>query len=138
MSNSKVLSSLLGFAMFSWMPIQAHAADYTFIANDNSKQTRFCVAAGSNDLQSLKREIRKLQRAPHQHVKPLVDSIRCNGQTAPEFARQYQASETLAFLNRHSSHKVSELEPNVQLREIAQSQSDGSGAEVIVVHVSSQ
>jgi hypothetical protein len=116
---------------------QATAAEYTFVASDNSKQTKFCMAAGSNDLTSLKREIRKLRRAPHQHVKPLVDSMRCNGQNVTEFAHRYEASDTLAFLNQHSSHKAPELKPNVTLRKITQSESDGSDAEVIVVHVSS-
>lgn len=138
MNNPKVLSRLLGFAVFACMSTQADAAEYTFIADDNSKQTRFCVAAGSNDLVTLKRAIRQLRRSPHQHVKSLVDSIRCNGDFASEFARQYEASDTLAFLNRHSSHQVAELKPNVTLREITQSDREDSDLEIIVVHVSSQ
>ncbi|WP_448211735.1 DUF3718 domain-containing protein [Colwellia sp. MEBiC06753] len=91
------------------------AANYIFVATDNSKETQLCVNAGNNNVQALKHTIR--QMGPHQR-KASVNFIRCNDLSPAKFAHKYQAHNTTAYLNRYS-FKQNKVTPTVTIKDVA-------------------
>ena len=133
--KTSIQMTLFAFALFS---LHAQAAQFTFVAEDSSHQTRLCIAAASDDMKSLKREFRRLRQGTTLRHDSVISSVRCNGESAAKFAQRYGAAETLAYLNRFSDEKYPLQEPNVSLREIVDSEQPSSPSDAIVVRVNSK
>lgn len=123
-------------AIFACASTQVHATEYRFVAEDRSPATRFCVAAGEDDMDGLRRQIRKLRQSPHHQYKTVVNSIRCNGQVAAQFANVYGATETFEFLYRLTVRKNRNKVGHTSVEDVALKQSDGNAPDVIIVQVS--
>ena len=115
---------------------QVQATEYEFVAEDHSPATRFCVAAGEDDIQGLRSAIRKMRQSPHHQYKTIVNSIRCNGQVAAQFANVYGATETFEYLYRLTAKENREQVGRTSVEDVAVQSPDLDGSDVIVVQVS--
>lgn len=115
---------------------QLHAAEYRFVAEDHSTATRFCVAAGEDDLNGLRSQLRKLRQSPHHQYKAVVNSIRCNGQVAAQFANVYGATDTFQFLYRLTAREYREQVGRTSVEDVVLMRPDNDAHDVIVVQVS--
>jgi hypothetical protein len=114
---------------------QAGATEYRFVADDASPVTRFCVAAGEDDIDGLRAQIRKMRQSTHLQYRTLVNSIRCNDEIAVQFANRYGASETFSYLYRLTSKENREQVPYTSVEELAdESRSEGE-SDMVLVHV---
>jgi hypothetical protein len=129
MKRFVTLIALTGFA------VQASATEYRFVADDASPVTRFCIAAGQNDIDGLRAQIRKMRQSTHLQYRTLVNSVRCNDEVAVQFANRYGASETFSYLYRLTSKELREQVPVTSVEELAdESRADGE-PDVVLVHV---
>jgi len=115
-----------------------HATEYQFVANDYSSATRFCIAAGEGDLDGLRYQIRKLRQSPHLQYKTIVNSIRCNGQIAAQFANTHGATNTFEYLYRLTDDKNRKHIGRTSVEEVALDQSGTETPDVVIVRVSAR
>ncbi|ASJ96733.1 MULTISPECIES: DUF3718 domain-containing protein [Shewanella] len=106
----------------------AYGANYQFVAEDNSLETKICIAAGSDNQASLKR---KLVNYEH-NMRYGVNTISCNGMSLAQFSHRYEALQTYAFLSRHSS-LANKVKTRVSITDLARHQVPEEGAPVMVM-----
>jgi hypothetical protein len=114
----------------------AHATEYTFVAEDHSPATRFCVAAGEDDIQGLRSAIRKLRQSPHVQYKTIVNSIRCNGQVAAQFANVFGATDTFEYLYRLTATEHRKQVGRTSVEDVLAQRPNPGDSGVILVQVS--
>ena len=116
---------------------QVHATEYQFVSDDHSSATRFCIAAGEGDLDGLRQQIRKLRgKSPHVQYKTIVNSIRCNGQIAAQFANTYGAKNTFDYLYMLTDEKNRKHIGRTSVEEVALNQLAIETPDVVIVRVS--
>ena len=115
---------------------QVHATEYEFVAEDHGPATRFCIAAGEGDIDGLRFQIRKLRQSPHHQYKAIVNSVRCNGQLAAQFAKLYGADDTYEYLYRLTSKQNREQVGRTSVEDVVLGQPDVSRPDVVLVRVS--
>ena len=116
-----------------------HATEYQFVADDRSSATRFCIAAGEGDVDGLRNQIRKLrQSSPHIQYKTIVNSIRCNGQIAAQFANAYGATNTFEYLYRLTDDRNRKHIGRTAVEEVALDQPATESPDVVIVRVSAR
>jgi len=81
------------------------AAQYVFVAGNNSLETRACIAAAENKLLKFKRTA-KLVAPRGNSFRKVVNLLKCNDKSLADFTYQYDADKTLKFIDRFSKHDV--------------------------------
>lgn len=130
--NTYRILSLLALA---GLTAQVHATEYRFVADDAGTETRLCLAIAENDLDGLRREMRKLRQSPHHQVKDLVNSIRCNDELPAQFAHRYDAPATFSYLYRLTDSVHRDQVPHTSVEELTQEESSSEPTAVVMVHV---
>ncbi|QSX29245.1 DUF3718 domain-containing protein [Shewanella cyperi] len=90
MKNTLILASLIAAGLASGV----QAADYVFIARDNSPETKMCIAAGSNNRIALRMQM----SSDHGVSRYNANTVVCNGASLAQFAHKYGADKTYAYL----------------------------------------
>ena len=114
---------------------QASASEYTFVAENPTAITRFCIAAAENDLAALRSAIKKLSPSPHQKHKTVINSVRCNGQVAAHFAQTYIATETFDYLYKFTEKRNKKMVPYTTVEEYIASGIESKDPGVVIVQV---
>ncbi|PKG99135.1 DUF3718 domain-containing protein [Paraglaciecola sp. MB-3u-78] len=116
----------------------AYAAQYKFIAKDNSKDTKMCVLAGNNEIEPLKKAVKynKTWSSYKESEKSLVNRVYCNNLHIANFAKKYNANETFDYLKKYTrKHNLDKL-PTVTIKDVvARTSVNKSAEEIIIVYV---
>ena len=131
-----MIKQLIATIAILFCAAQVHATEYQFVAEDPSSSTRFCIAAGEGDLDELRYQIRKLRQSPHVQYKTIVNSIRCNGLIAAQFANAHGAKDTFEYLYRLTDSKNRKQVGRTSVEEMALDQPDNDAPNVVIVRVS--
>jgi len=110
--NTLKLTSVVVMILFSY---QVNAANYKFVAMDNSISTKMCVLAGSND----KTQLKKTMRLSGHNNRFIANNIKCNDMIMVQFANHYGAANTTKHLNRYTRFINRVPETSVTIRDIA-------------------
>ncbi len=129
------MKSLVSLTVLTCCAFQAHATEYRFVADDISAATRFCVAAAEDDIDALRSQLRKMRQSPHHQVRSIVNTVRCNDQPAAQFAHQYGATDTFAYLYRLTTREQRELVPETSVEDVAHEAPSADAPDIIVVRV---
>ena len=111
------------------------AAEFRLVGQDHSSETRFCIAAANDDMEGLRREIRRLRQSAHIQYTSIVNSIRCNGALPAQFAIGWGASETFSYLYNLTSKRNREQLKQEPFEQLAMGV-DGAEQDLVVVQVS--
>jgi len=101
MNNVKTL--LLAACVTTALPLSA--AQYVFVAGNDSMETKLCIAAAENNLKKYKKTARafSLNKSVHQVV---ANKLSCNDQNLASFAWKYGAADTAGFIGRYTESGV--------------------------------
>lgn len=113
-------------------PFEGRAAEFEFVASDNSTETQTCLYAVTDDLSGLKRTVRT---GFDGNYKLMSHILKCNDQDINSFTAAYGAKNTSAFLNRRVSAKY-KVDDSVDIIDISQVGSDKY--DKIIVYVTSK
>jgi hypothetical protein len=113
----------------SFVAANVNAQQYKFVAADDSIATEICVLAGSNEKAKLRNRIAKLGSSKFK----TINSFRCNDMSMSNFANQYDATDSLKYINRYS-HKTNIAQPSVTIKDLAMTPADNS-LEPITIYV---
>ena len=125
----------LSFIFFACCSVEAEASEDKFIYGDQRNVTKLCIAAAKDDLDGVRRAIRSLRRGPHHKYKTIVNSVRCNGQVAAQFAQGYNATETFEYLFKFTEKKYKKMLPVNNIEAVAASATDAGGPGIVNTHV---
>ena len=130
--TKQIIISLIAAATVSF---QAQAAEYDFIAEDNSATTRLCIAAATDDVAEVRKQVRNLRTAPHIQYKTVVNSVRCNGEVAASFAHTYGAMETFSYLFKYTEKRNKRGIPRTSVEEVVSNAPGKGEQETILIRV---
>jgi len=74
--------------------VEVQSVEYRFVAADQSVETKICMAVTTNDVQQLK----KVLRRNGERLGVVRDSIKCNSQPITEFSEEYGFIQVARFL----------------------------------------
>lgn len=131
----KMLCLLSVIVLLSYS-ISVNAIEYQFEAVDRSNKTKLCLAAVTNDTKALRYQLRHM-RQPHQSIRTIVNSVACNDQIIANFANSYNATDTVAYLNKFTANKYKKQQFKVTIKDLAYEQSFVENDKVIVVLITS-
>ncbi|WOH37065.1 DUF3718 domain-containing protein [Thalassotalea fonticola] len=124
--------TLLLIIVTIFMVNSAYAAQYKFIAKDDSIYTKMCVLAGNNEQKALKRILRRHRDSE----KSITNSTFCNDMYIANFAQKYNASMTFNYLKRHTYRKNLDKASDITIKDIVtRVTEDNSAEEIILVYV---
>lgn len=86
----------------------ASGTPYTFVAGDNSVETKICIAAVQNDVDNYKNTV-KLIPVTRQRVnihEIVANKLSCNDQDIFRFAQQFSANNTTAYISQFLDKRV--------------------------------
>jgi len=86
---------ILAAMLAAGLTASAQATEYVFVAMDKSPETKMCISAGSNDRDALKSQ---LNQTGISSARANANYVRCNGRSLAQFAHQYDAARTYAYL----------------------------------------
>lgn len=109
---------------------QVTAQDYQFVAADNTPETKLCVSAVNNDLDTMKGRLFRMGMGDA--VRKNINRITCNDMSVAKFAHKYQAQDTFVYLNNRSAYS-NKAKPSVTINDLAHTETSG---QPVVVYVS--
>ena len=127
---NKLKSLLITTIAATALPLSA--ANYVFVAESDTLETRLCIAAAENNLKKYKNTAKLLSRSSIIH-KTLAQDLTCNDQGVANFAYQYDANKTLKFIDRFAEHDIEIRREISQLKE-ANKESE-NGEQIVYVKV---
>jgi hypothetical protein len=89
----KTLMSVM-IIVFAVSSVGVEAEEYNFEAADPAVETTLCMAALTNDVQQLK----KVLRRSGERLAIVRDSVKCNAMPIAEFAEQYGFMQTARYI----------------------------------------
>jgi len=99
--------------------INTYAADFEFIAEDNKRITKVCMAAVTDNTEVMKANLRMLRGGSVLSFRTLINSIKCNNQYIGNLAKTYNAQNTLAYLDQYTNKKNKKRQENITIRKVA-------------------
>jgi hypothetical protein len=115
-----------------FMMNSAYAAQYKFIAMDNSISTKMCVLAGNNEQKALK----KAMKRHFDSARSLANTTFCNDMYIANFARNYNASMTFDYLKKLTQNRNLNRATNITIKDIVTRATENkSTEEFILVYV---
>lgn len=82
------------------------AAQYVFVAGNDSLETKVCIAAAENNLTKYKKKVSLLSTKRTPTYRLIANTLRCNDKNVANFASHYGANKTAAFIGRYTDHEV--------------------------------
>ena len=85
-------------------------ANPSFVAGDQTAETKMCLAAVTNDLHDYKKYVENFSFEKVTNTRDhrlFANKLECNGQNVVKFARTYGAEKTANFINSYRSQNVS-------------------------------
>ena len=128
MNRKRLISAAASLATGVLFTTTSYAQQYHFVATDKQIETQFCVNAGNNDAQAMKRSLRVMgihQRKMH------INNIRCNDLSPAKFTHKYGAANTFRYLNQLSLGR-NKVKASVTIRDVAK-----TNTPPITIHVTS-
>lgn len=89
-------------SLFAVCAVGVQSAEYKFMAADTSVETKLCMAATTNDVQQLK----KVLRRSGERLAVVRDSIKCNALPIAEFSEQYGFMQVARYLGADKQSEV--------------------------------
>jgi len=114
-----------------------NATNYKFVAVDNSSSTKLCMAAVTNNMKSLRYQIRHI-RQPHQQIRDIANTVQCNNQIIANIAKTYNALDTFAYLNRFTASKYKKQQTSVTIQDLAAVKSIDKKKKTVVIMIASR
>ena len=111
----KHLKLLILLPILLFCSINTYATEYQFVAGDRSLETKMCIAAVTNNVKKLKRLI---AFETYYGVKDIARAVFCNDLIIANFAYEYQANDTLAYLDRYTPKKEKRLRTRITIKDI--------------------
>jgi hypothetical protein len=102
--------------------ISTYAEQYEFVAADQSKETKMCVAAVTNDKTKLRRLVSSDTR--YVGVRDVAKTVVCNDVIIANFAYEYQANDTLDYLDRYTPRKYKRMRTSTTIKDITAKSSE--------------
>ena len=120
------------------MVSSAQAVTYKFIAKDNSRETKLCVLAGSDETIKLKQKIRNFPifNRARPNARLIANKVKCDDMFMMNFASKYIANNVANYLDKWTYPKNKNIDTSVTIKDIASlSIKDDFSDEVIKVYV---
>ncbi|GLX83526.1 DUF3718 domain-containing protein [Thalassotalea eurytherma] len=111
---SKVTNYTAIIASLIFVSTTVSAGNIKFVATDQTPETHICLNAVTNNLASLKTQIRRYSDYGSSHT---INSLRCNDLSLAKFAYIYQAQDTYKYLNRRT-YRESRVYPNITINDL--------------------
>ena len=124
--NSSVKAGLMTLLLA--VTQQSVASETNFIANDNTIETRLCIAAATDDSSTLKSLIRRTYK---RHTREVANNFNCNGVSMARFAYDFNAKNTFEYLNRYS-HASNRVKQSVIIKDLAANKTKAMPKTVVV------
>lgn len=122
---------LIVLAFFS---TNSYAADFEFIAKDNSRTTRVCIAAVTDNTNVMIKGIRRLsQSGTALSFRLFVNTIKCNNQYIGNFAQKYNAQNTFDYLEQYTNRWNKKHRTNTTIKDIVNEQGKEQGKNIVVL-----
>lgn len=122
-----------------------HAANYKFVALDNSKETKICIAAVKDNIKNLKKEAvgfplatTYLMSNSSFRMKFIANKLKCNNTNIADFARKYNALYTFNYLNDFANKWNKALPTSGTIKDIAEQDSKSQNEKEILILVASR
>jgi nicotinic acid mononucleotide adenylyltransferase len=117
LKSTLVMTSIASILLMS----NAQAVTYKFIAADDSRETKLCVLAGSDEIRKLKQSVRNFPRFNRlsPNVRFVANKVKCNDMFMESFASKYNANNVANYLDRYTYSKNKSIETNVTIKDIA-------------------
>lgn len=97
--------------------ISTYATEYEFVAMDGSKETKMCVAAVTNDMKKLRRLISH-NYGIRDVGRTVAKTVFCNDVIIANFAYEYQANDTVDYLDRYTPRKYKRMRTSITIKDI--------------------
>jgi hypothetical protein len=97
--------------------ISTYATEYEFVAMDSSKETKLCVAAVTNDMKKLRRLISH-NYGMRDIGSTVAKTVLCNDVIIANFAYEYQANDTVDYLDRYTPRKYKKMRTSITIKDI--------------------
>ncbi|MFT7201038.1 MAG: hypothetical protein ACI9UD_002704 [Glaciecola sp.] len=97
--------------------ISTYATEYEFVAMDSSKETKLCVAAVTNDMKKLRRLISH-NYGMRDIGRTVAKTVLCNDVIIANFAYEYQANDTVDYLDRYTPRKYKKMRTSITIKDI--------------------
>ena len=94
------MSMMVGIFAVSTMSVQA--AQYKFVATDDSFETQLCVAVTHNDVAKLT----ELLKSRGERLRSVQNLVRCNQMPIADFALEYGFSKVAQYLGAEKNEPV--------------------------------
>jgi hypothetical protein len=98
----KTLIPAIVSLLFTVCSVGVQSAEYKFVAADQSVETKVCMAATTNDVQQLK----KVLRRTGERLAVVRDSIKSNTLPIAEFSEEYGFIQVARFLGADKQSEV--------------------------------
>jgi len=117
LKSTLVMTSIASILLMS----NAQAVTYKFIAADDSRETKLCILAGSNEIRNLKQKVRNFPRFARliPNARFIANEVKCNDMFMESFASKYNADDVANYLDKYTYPKNKRMETNVSIKDIA-------------------
>jgi|GEM_PF-654626 len=117
LKSTLVMTSIASILLMS----NAQAVTYKFIAADDSRETKLCVLAGSNEVRKLKKQVRNFPRFNRRipNTRFIANKVKCNDMFMTSFASRYNADNVANYLDRYTYPKNKKIDTNVTIKDMA-------------------
>lgn len=116
--------------------VKSYADNITFIAGDNSKATKLCVAAVSNDVLKTEKYVKSLswqQTGMRKKTNFVLGDVSCNDTDLIKFTAQYNADETYHFFNDKAMTRYKLTDDEMKIIDLARLNNNNRAPQVIVI-----
>jgi hypothetical protein len=111
-----------------------YAAEFEFIADDNKRITKVCMAAVTDNTKVMISKLRMLSRGGTAlSFRSFINSIECNNQYIGNFTKTYNAQNAFTYLNQYTNKRNKKRQANITITDIANEQGINQEKTIVVL-----
>ena len=115
-----LVSTSLTSVSFAGSMTDENANKFNFIANDNKRITKACVAAATDQTKVMRDNLRRESRNRSVlSFRTFVNLIKCNDEYIGNFARKYGAQNTFSYLDKYTNLKNRKRQPIITIKKLS-------------------
>jgi len=114
--------------------INTNAAEFKFVAEDNKSTTMICMAAVTNNTEVMTRNLRMLRlKGSALGYRTIINSIQCNNQYIGNFAKNYNALNTFAYLDQFTNKRNKKRQTSTTIEKVSNQQEINKEKTIVVL-----
>jgi hypothetical protein len=113
--------------------INTYAAEFEFVAGDNTHETKICIAAVNDNTQVMVSKLKMMSIKTALRYRSMLNIIQCNGQFIGNFAKKYHAENTSAYLAKYTNKWNKKHQPNITIKDLTNAQGMNEEENIIVL-----